>query len=192
MTTLNNGVSLSLQPIAEIELEYLYDGLYKDKNPEWKKWDAPYFKHELLSYKEFKEKWIERIKGPFPRSLAIKRNEELIGTVNFYWEHEPSHWLEAGILIFNPNYWNGGYGTEALALWVEELFHRFPHIPRVGITTWSGNKRMIRSAEKIGMQLEGRLRKCRFYDEEYYDSIRMGILREEWHAGKSLLPFFRE
>lgn len=39
---------------------------------------------------------------------------------------------------------------------------------------------MIRVAEKIGMQLEGRLRKCRLYNGKYYDSIRMGILKEEW------------
>jgi RimJ/RimL family protein N-acetyltransferase len=50
----------------------------------------------------------------------------------------------------------------------------------IGLTTWSGNQRMIRFAERLGMKLEGRLRKCRFYNGEYYDSIRMGVLREEW------------
>ena len=39
---------------------------------------------------------------------------------------------------------------------------------------------MIRAAEKLGMQMEARIRKVRFYEGEYYDSIRMGILREEW------------
>ncbi len=190
MSIMINGLTLSLQQMNESELKYLYDALYQVKNPEWKKWDAPYLKQELISYKEFKEKWMERLKDPSPEFLAIKIDEELIGTVHFYWEHEPSHWLEAGILIFHPHYWNGGYGTEALALWVEELFYRFQHIPRVGLTTWSGNKRMIRSAEKIGMQLEGRLRKCRFYNGEYYDTIRMGVLREEWQSGRSLLPYF--
>ena len=32
--------------------------------------------------------------------------------------------------------------------------------------------------------LEGRMRKCRYYEGVYYDSIRMGILREEWEARK--------
>jgi len=39
---------------------------------------------------------------------------------------------------------------------------------------------MIKVGEKLGMMMEARLRKCRFYNGEYYDSIRMGILREEW------------
>lgn len=39
---------------------------------------------------------------------------------------------------------------------------------------------MIAVGEKLGMQMEARLRKCRFYNDTYYDSIRMGLLREEW------------
>lgn len=35
------------------------------------------------------------------------------------------------------------------------------------------------------MIMEGRMRKCRYYNGEYYDSIRMGILREEWESRKS-------
>lgn len=72
-----------------------------------------------------------------------------------------------------------GYGSEALGLWIDYLFKELPLV-RVGLTTWSGNKRMIKVAEKLGMKLEGQLRKCRLYNGEYYDSIRMGILREEW------------
>jgi RimJ/RimL family protein N-acetyltransferase len=58
------------------------------------------------------------------------------------------------------------------------------------LTTWSGNPRMIRCAEKLGMRLEGRMRKCRYYNGEYYDSIRMGILREEWDEFKKNNPLF--
>lgn len=41
---------------------------------------------------------------------------------------------------------------------------------------------MVRVGEKLGMQLEGRIRKVRFYENKYYESIRMGILREEWES----------
>ncbi|MGF7127337.1 RimJ/RimL family protein N-acetyltransferase [Natronobacillus azotifigens] len=37
------------------------------------------------------------------------------------------------------------------------------------------------------MTLEARLRKCRYYNGEYYDSIRMGLLREEWEALKPIM-----
>ena len=65
-----------------------------------------------------------------------------------------------------------------MKLWIDHLFHSMPLV-RVGYTTWSGNERMIRVGEKLGMQMEARIRKVRYYDGYYYDTIRMGILREE-------------
>lgn len=38
----------------------------------------------------------------------------------------------------------------------------------------------MKVAEKIGMRLEGRIRQVRVVDDVRYDSIRMGVLREEW------------
>jgi len=85
-----------------------------------------------------------------------------------------------GIGIYDPKYWSKGFGTRALKLWIHHLFNTLPLV-RVGYTTWSGNHRMIKVGEKLGMTMEARLRKCRFYDGTYYDSIRMGLLREEWN-----------
>lgn len=77
--------------------------------------------------------------------------------------------------------WNKGIGTRALKLLVDHIFNTLPQV-RVGLTSWSGNQRMIRVAQKLGMQLEARIRKVRLYEENYYDSIRMGILRGEWES----------
>lgn len=130
--------------------------------------------------------YISHLKERFERdgdvqSLAaiVTTDGELIGTVSYYWEHRPSWWLEMGIVIYQPAFWNGGFGTEALTLWGSHLFASMPLV-RIGLTTWSGNQRMIRCAEKLGMQMEARIRKVRLYNGVFYDSIRMGILREEW------------
>lgn len=185
--TLLTGDKIILRNIEEHDLPILWQEKFGVENPEWKKWDAPYFPLKHIDYPAFKTEW-EKLKEVRPESqMAIVVNGVVIGTVSYYWEHEASRWLEAGITIFQPEYWSGGYGTEALTLWVSHLFRQLP-LARVGITTWSGNKRMMRAAEKIGMQLEGRMRKCRYYNGEYYDSIRMGVLREEWellHPEKS-------
>jgi RimJ/RimL family protein N-acetyltransferase len=151
----------------------------KETEPEWKKWDAPYYEYSPKTYPEFlanKAYYLEpeRIQG-------IEVNDELIGIVSYYWEHQPSNWLEMGITIFKPAYWSGGYGTEAMKQWMHKLFTQMPLV-RVGFTTWSGNERMIKVGEKLGMTLEACLRKVRLYKGVYYDSIRMGILREEWEA----------
>ncbi len=38
----------------------------------------------------------------------------------------------------------------------------------------------VKVGEKLGMTMEARIRKTRLYNGVFYDSIRMGLLREEW------------
>lgn len=170
---------LRIRPIIEGDLPKLWELIYKEKEPEWKLWDAPYFEHKQIPFDEFM--WNKDHYVNHDQRWAIEVAGELVGTVSYYWEHEPSRWLEMGIGIYNPKYWNGGYGTRAFILWMNHLFNTLSLV-RVGYTTWSGNERMIKVGVKLGMKMEGRMRKCRYYNGEYYDSIRMGILREEWES----------
>lgn len=56
---------------------------------------------------------------------------------------------------------------------------------RLGMSTWSGNIRMMKVAERIGMKEEARIRNARTVDGEYFDAIKMGMLREEWEKQNS-------
>ncbi|MFD4928825.1 GNAT family N-acetyltransferase [Peribacillus butanolivorans] len=179
------GRNVVLRNVKQDDLKLLWSLKYGEENPEWKKWDAPYYPYELIDFntyidKEEKHRNYDEKMGVYSE-LIIEKDHQIIGSIVYYWEHEPSRWLEIGITIFEANYWNGGYGTEAIKLFITYLFENI-EIERVGLTTWSGNERMMAVALKIGMQLEGRMRKCRYFDGYYYDSIRMGILREEWES----------
>jgi RimJ/RimL family protein N-acetyltransferase len=174
------GQRITLKAIEEEDLPVLYKRIYGEENPEWKKYDAPYFRHHIITFEEYREQMSKKLKDTKElKQLVIMHDGNIIGMVSYYWEYEPTRWLEVGITIYSPSHWSGGFGTEALSLWIDYLFQELV-IERVGLTTWSGNPRMIRCAEKLGMQLEGRMRKCRYYEGTYYDSIRMGVLREEW------------
>jgi RimJ/RimL family protein N-acetyltransferase len=172
-------IELVIRPILETDLPVLWSLIYSEELPEWKKWDAPYFEHKHLTYEEY---WSskESIVNQDDR-WVIEVSGEIIGTAGYYWEHKPSKWLEMGIVIYKPKYWSGGFGTRVLRLLINHLFTTMPLV-RVGYTTWSGNERMIKVGGKLGMTMEARLRKCRYYNGEYYDSIRMGLLREEWES----------
>ncbi|PEJ57173.1 GNAT family N-acetyltransferase [Bacillus sp. AFS002410] len=172
---------LQIRPINEEDLYTLWTLTFKEKAPEWKKWDAPYYEHKSMTFEEYlttKDRVVNQ-----DSMWIIEVEGKIIGIVSYYWEHKPSNWLEMGIGIYDPQYWSGGYGTSALKLWIDHLFNTLPLV-RVGYTTWSGNYRMIKVGEKLGMTMEARLRKCRYYDGHYYDSIRMGLLREEWEDFK--------
>lgn len=70
-------------------------------------------------------------------------------------------------------------GQDALSFWLKHLFETYPKIQHIGFTTWSGNQGMMRLGEKSGLKLEGQIRKVRYWQETWYDSIKYGILREE-------------
>jgi len=71
-----------------------------------------------------------------------------------------------------------------LELWIDYLFRECKEIVRLDLRTWSGNKRMIHLSRKLGFKEEARFRKARIVDGNYYDSIGMGLLREEWQNHK--------
>lgn len=170
---------LIIRPIIEEDLPILWELTYKDEFPEWKQWDAPYYEHKHVPLEKYLAK-KEDLVGQ-EDDWVIEVSGEVIGSVGYYWEHEPSNWLEMGIVIYQSKFWSSSYGTRAFRLWINHLFNTLPLV-RVGFTTWSGNERMIRAGEKLGMTMEARLRKCRYYNGVYYDSIRMGLLREEWQS----------
>ncbi|WP_042477494.1 GNAT family N-acetyltransferase [Bacillus ndiopicus] len=172
---------LIIRLVEEKDLQRLWELIYKDEQPEWKKWDAPYYPHHSKTFEEFLptgQGWINSDNFWVIEVAGVVR-----GIVSYYWEHEPSQWLEMGIVFHENGSWGKGLGTRALKLWINHLFNTMPLV-RVGFTTWSGNERMIRVGEKLNMQMEARIRKVRYYDGQYYDSIRMGILREEWEENK--------
>ncbi len=181
------GQRVSLRSIQENDFPSLWELMYGEDNPEWKRWDAPYYPHARVDFGTFQDQIYQRLaRATVPPMLLIECGDQIIGVVTYYWEDPASWWLELGIVIYRPPFWNGGFGTEALYLWIDYLFQAMPLV-RVGLTTWSGNGRMIRCAEKLVMQMEGRIRKVRRYNEDWYDSIRMGILREEWDRAQQHL-----
>ena len=104
----------------------------------------------------------------------------MIGTVNWYWQSQPSNWMSVGIGIYDENYWSKGLGFEAMGLWLEMLFTNFPKINRLDLRTWSGNTGMIKISEKLGLTLEAKFRNARLVNDIPYHSLAYGILRKEW------------
>lgn len=52
---------LIIRPINKDDMERLWELIYKDEQPEWKKWDAPYYPHTAMPFENFiktKQDWI--------------------------------------------------------------------------------------------------------------------------------------
>ena len=171
---------ITLKKIEEKHLIDLYNVIYSSENPEWSKYNAPYFNDfkyldlETFLLKNHHEYYLSE------RVLGIFFNNKPVGIVTYYWENFATRWLEFGIIIYDNCIWSKGIGFTALSKWIKICFDKFPEIQHIGLTTWSGNQRMRKLAEKIGLICEARIRKVIYYNEVYYDSIKYGILRDEF------------
>ncbi|GAL25960.1 acetyltransferase [Vibrio variabilis] len=165
-----------LRQAIDADLPAIYDLMTGDEN--WTQLNGPYFGYERPTQAQFADNYFSRLKQG-QDALVIEYLGRAIGTVSYYWEDKATRWLEVGVLVYDSTLWGRSIGKKALVSWVSHLFNTLD-IARVGLTTWSGNPRMMRCAEKLGMQQEARLRKVRYYRGEYYDSVKYGVLREEW------------
>ncbi|KRO18412.1 hypothetical protein IV56_GL001546 [Lacticaseibacillus saniviri JCM 17471 = DSM 24301] len=86
-----------------------------------------------------------------------------------------------GIIIYRDHLWGQHIGQQALTAWIDHLFEVVA-LPHIGLTTWSGNQRMMALSQRIGMREEARVRQVRYWQGHYYDSVKYGVLRDEWLA----------
>jgi len=152
----------------------------------WQDFDGPYYttteENTLKQINGIRER-LKSAAFPAPRTrlvIADKKSNQLLGTVNSYWESIETNWLCAGIALYDHNFWGQGIGYDALNVWINYLFFVHPQIVRLDLRTWSGNYGMIHLAKKLNFKLEAQFRKARIVNGEYYDSLGFGILREEW------------
>ncbi|MGL5351903.1 MAG: GNAT family N-acetyltransferase [Clostridium sp.] len=176
--------------IRELEREDLEAYLYLNHpDREFHKFNGPYYGR---SNEEELKKYVDGLKVLFLQGeknvlrnikmIVNKDSNELIGQVNWYWKSEETFWMEVGIIIFNESYWGMGLGYKALKMWINEVFRENPELVRIGLSTWSGNERMMKLAEKLGMVKEAVYKKARIVNNEYYDALSYGILRLNWNA----------
>ena len=126
------------------------------------------------------ELWFEaQLKAENRHIFGVETLEgKLIGNVGL----EDIDWKNRsavlGITIGEKDYWDHGYGAEAITILLKFAFAEM-NLHRVSLSVYEYNQRGIRCYEKCGFKLEGRKREAHFHDGEYHDELIMGILREE-------------
>ena len=110
---------INLKRIKESDLKQIYKIEYQEEFPFWAEMNAPYFdEYRQVDFETFLKDnskfylWESNL-------LGIFIDDEIIGTVSAYWESEVTRWLEVGILIFSSDHHHKGYGSQALAKWIE-------------------------------------------------------------------------
>jgi RimJ/RimL family protein N-acetyltransferase len=84
-----------------------------------------------------------------------------------------------GLGIGERDFWSKGYGSDMMKLCMQYVFDELG-LARLSLGLHEYNPRALKSYEKCGFRLEGRTRKELLREGKRYDSLWMGILREEW------------
>jgi RimJ/RimL family protein N-acetyltransferase len=74
-----------------------------------------------------------------------------------------------------------GYAAEAIRLVLRYFFHELRY-QKATVSVFSFNDASARLHEKLGFQLEGRLRRTVYSDGQYFDELIYGLTVEEFNA----------
>ncbi len=115
------------------------------------------------------------------RKYIVETHQALpIGQIDYYdlnWQAR-SAWTS--IMIADPQYWGGGYGTDSMRTLLTYLFTQMG-LHRVSLSAHVTNTRAIRSYEKNGFKVEGTLREWAFFNGEWVDGVMMSVLESDFH-----------
>lgn len=139
--------------------------------------DIPYptmFEQEL--------KWIEEqinLKDGYNFAIEALEEGKYIGGCGIFRIDWLNRTTMVGIMIGDKDYWNKGYGTDAMKVLIKFIFEHM-NLNKIKLNVFGFNKRAIKCYEKCGFKVEGVLKQELFRDGQYYDEYAMALLKEEW------------
>ena len=129
-----------------------------------------------LTYNEFLRYHKEDVKFPSYNSLRLAVETlygKHIGNCMFYDINSKTLQAEFGIMIGNKDYWNNGYGSDAVNIAIS-FFFKNNNINHIYLHTLTNNIRAQKAFEKCGF------RKVKNVTKENKKFIFMEIWRKEW------------
>ena len=114
-------------------------------------------------------------------SIVDAETDELVGRCMLFRVDPVNGKAMLGIVIGERDYWDQGYGQEAVRLLLDYAFNLL-NLNSVMLGTFAFNERAIRCYEKVGFKPIGRQREARIIAGEKYDLILMDILSDEFKS----------
>ncbi len=120
----------------------------------------------------------------FVFAIIDKKTDRHIGNAGLYAINWISRSAEYRIIIGEKKYWNKGYAQETAALILKYGFDKL-NLNKIWLGVNASNKAGAASYKKSGFAEEGILRQEIYRNGQYYDAVRMSILRKEFYGKKN-------
>ena len=128
---------------------------------------------------QFVDQQAERPRRNFQLAITLPGGEQ-IGNCGIRRNRENDWEADIGYELA-PQYWGQGYATEAARAIV--LFG-FQELGLYRIAAWCNADNLASAGvlEKVGLQLEGRLRENEYFKGRWWNALLYGLLEREWRA----------
>ncbi|HEY31905.1 MAG TPA: GNAT family N-acetyltransferase [Dehalococcoidia bacterium] len=128
------------------------------------------------SFEEYLADYANELRYPSPSrcSFAVETHDgQHIGNCVYYNTNEGKSETELGIIIGDREYWNKGYGTDAVSALIDHIF-RQTKLDRIHLKTLTSNLRAHKCFQKCN------LKPCGYLERDGYEFLLMEIYRTEW------------
>jgi RimJ/RimL family protein N-acetyltransferase len=129
---------------------------------------------------ENEKHFLENLSKEHNYSIIDMETDKLIGNCGFLEIDHINQTTETGIFIGDKNYWDKGYGTEALSLLIDYGFKAL-NFHNIMLRVYEFNKRAIKSYQKIGFRQVGKRREALCRNLERHNIILMDILPKDFY-----------
>lgn len=134
------------------------------------------------------EKWIEaaaRGDSPNSKQFTVETLDgDYVGQIGLHeidWRHRHA---TAGIVIGVKEYWDKGYGSDAMRTLLRYAFDTL-NLHKVSLGAFADNKRALRTYEKCGYRTIGVQREHRYSYGRYQDEVMMEVLEDEFRRAEA-------
>ncbi len=177
------GDQVRLRPIEEEDLPF-YVKWFQD--PEVRRGLSLILPPSLAEEKQWFEGVLKRDMYERPLAIEIQPDPKkaewiFVGNGGLFGIDWISRSAEFGIHIGEKKFWDQGFGTRALELFIKHGFENL-NLNRIWLRVFETNLRAIKAYEKSGLCQEGRYRQGQFLEGNYVDVMIMSVLRSEWSA----------
>lgn len=124
---------------------------------------------------------LEKLSSDYNFAIVDLKTDELLGNLGFPKIDYINRVAEVGIFIGNKEYWNKGYGSDALKLALDFGFNIL-NLHNIYLKVYSYNKPAIACYKKVGFKEAGRIREAKQIAGKKYDEIYMDILENEYDS----------
>lgn len=137
--------------------------------------------HKTYTLEQEKEALKKLSQDGYNYAIVNKEDNKLLGNCGLMNVDLINQIGEVGIFIGNKEFWNRGYGTEAMELLLDYAFNLL-NLNNVMLRAYVFNKRAIKCYHKCGFKEIGIRREAHIIAGEKYDEIYMDILASEFEG----------